>query len=158
MSQRQAIRMTPDEVDVFLAAGFRARIATVDRHGSPHVVPITYVLLDGCVAFWAELGSQKIVNLQHDPRVACIIDEGADFPELKGVEILGSAELRDDPDSAARIADAFLTKVPVEWHDMARAQLAELATERVVVAIKPARVNSWDHTKVPGLRPQDVGR
>ncbi len=158
MSQREAIRMDDQGVEAYLAANSRARVSTLDRNGSPHVVPITYVVLDGGIAFWGDRGSQKVVNLRRDPRVACIIDDGVDFPELRGVELIGSAELHDDAASAERLTELFLTKVPEEWREVARDQLTELAAERVVVLIKPARVISWDHTKVPGLRAQDVGR
>ena len=150
--------MTDDEVAAYLAQSFRARVSTLDRTGSPHVVPITYVLLDGSVAFWTDRGSQKVANIARDPRVACIVDDGVDFPELRGVEILGHAELREDADAGARVTDLFCERVPEEWRDFARGQLEELATERVVVAIKATRVNSWDHSKVPGIRPQDIGR
>lgn len=46
MSMRDAIRMDDDEVAAFLASGFRAHVSTLNRDGSPHVVPITYVVLD----------------------------------------------------------------------------------------------------------------
>jgi PPOX class probable F420-dependent enzyme len=158
MSKREAIRMADHEVEAYLAAHARARVSTLDRNGSPHVVPITYVILDGSLAFWGDRGSQKVVNLRRDPRVACIIDDGVDFPELRGVELIGEAELHDDPASAARVTELFLSKVPEEWREMAREQLTELAAARVVVVVSAARVISWDHTKVPGLRAQDVGR
>ena len=158
MSQRKAIRMDDQEVEVYIAASSRARVSTLDKGGAPHVVPITYTVLDGNVAFWADRGSQKVVNLRHDPRVACVIDDGVDFAELRGVEILGNTELHDDPETTSRVTELFCAKVPEEWREAARTVLEELAGERIVVAINAEKVNSWDHSKVPGLRPQDVGR
>lgn len=158
MSQRKAIRMDDQAVEAYIASGVRARVSTLDGRGAPHVVPVTYTVLDGRVAFWADRGSQKVVNLRRDPRVACIIDDGVDFGEFRGVEIIGEAELDDDPDTTSRVIELFCAKVPEEWIETARATLTELASERIVVAIKAERVNSWDHSKVPGLRPQDVGR
>ncbi|MBA3764905.1 MAG: pyridoxamine 5'-phosphate oxidase family protein [Actinobacteria bacterium] len=70
--------MDDQGVEAYLAANSRARVSTLDRNGSPHVVPITYVVLDGGIAFWGDRGSQKVVNLRRDPRVACIIDDGVD--------------------------------------------------------------------------------
>lgn len=157
MSQRKAIRMDDQAVEAYVAASSRARVSTLDRRGAPHVVPITYTVLDGSVAFWADRASQKVANLRRDPRVACVIDDGVDFAELRGVEILGNAELHDDPETTARVTDLFCAKVPEEWRETARTVLDELAAERIVVAIEATRVNSWDHSKVPGLRPQDVG-
>ncbi len=158
MSKRKAIRMDDQEVEVYIAASSRARVSTLDKRGAPHVVPITYTVLDGSVAFWADRGSQKVANLRRDPRVACVIDDGVDFADLRGVEILGNAELHADPETASRVTELFCAKVPEEWRDTARTVLDELAAERIVVAVNAEKVNSWDHSKVPGLRPQDVGR
>lgn len=122
------------------------------------MVPVTYTVLDGSVAFWADRGSQKVVNIRRDPRVECVIDDGVDFAEFRGVEICGEAELRDDPDTVSRVTELFCARVPEEWRETARAMLTEPAAERIVVAIRAERVNSWDHSQVPGLGPQDAGR
>jgi hypothetical protein len=157
MSMREAIRMDDAEVEAFLAEGARGRIATLDRDGSPHVVPIAYVLLDGVLTFWADNVSQKMVNLQRDPRIACIVDDGLEFQELRGVELIGRAVLSDDAGLNERIADAFCLKVPDEHRDAARATLLALAAERTAVQIETSRVNSWDHNKMFGVKPQDIG-
>src|SRR5688572_9143204 len=114
MTMRDLVRMDDDEVAAFLAAGFRAHVSTINRDGSPHVVPITYVVLDAKVAFWADNVSQKMVNLRRDPRVAAVVDTGVDFQELQGVQLLGTAELRDDEDTNSRVADLFALKAPEE--------------------------------------------
>lgn len=158
MSKRDAVRMTDDEVALFLTTGVRCRIATLDRHGAPRVVPVNYVVLDGRVAFWADPGSQKVINLRRDPRVSCVVDDGEEFDQFQGVELIGTADIRDDETTAAQMIDAMLGTIPPEWHEVARPHLAELATKRVVVAIDADRTISWDHSKVPGLTPEDVGR
>lgn len=158
MSKRDAIRMDDDEVAHFLEANVRCRIATIDGHGAPRVVPVNYVVLDGRVAFWSDPGSQKVVNLRRDPRVSCVVDEGEEFDQFRGVELVGTAEIRDDEATAAQMIDAMLDTIPTEWRDVARPHLADLATKRVVVAIDAHRTVSWDHSKVAGLTPEDVGR
>src|SRR5207247_10880229 len=90
-TRRDEIRMDDGEVATFLESNFRARVATIDRDGWPHVVPITYVVLDGRLTFWADRGSQKLVNLQRDPRIACIVDDGLTFEELRGLQVVGIA-------------------------------------------------------------------
>lgn len=150
--------MDDDEVAAFLASGFRAHVSTINRDGSPHVVPITYVLFDGKVAFWADNVSQKMVNLQRDPRIAAVVDAGVDFQELQGVELLGTAELRADEETNGRIANLFALKAPEEHRADARAMLLALAAERTAVIVEPARVASWDHRKLAGgAKPQDLG-
>lgn len=154
---REAIRMDDSEVAAFLAAGMRARVSTIGRGGGPHVVPITYVLLDGLLTFWADNVSQKMVNLRRDPRIACVVDDGVEFQELRGVQVIGTTVLADDEVTNGRIADAFCSKVPVEHRDAARVTLLGLAAERTAVIVHPERVTSWDHTKLFGVKPQDIG-
>ena len=158
MSMRDLVRMDDDEVAAFLAAGFRAHVSTINRDGSPHVVPITYVLLDGKLAFWADNVSQKMVNLQRDPRIAAVVDSGVDFQELQGVELKGTADLRGDEETNGRIADLFALKAPEAHRAGARDMLLALAAERTAVIVEPQRVASWDHRKLAGgAKPQDLG-
>jgi PPOX class probable F420-dependent enzyme len=159
MSMRELVKMDDAEVAAYVAAQSRAHVSTLNQDGSPHVVPVSYVVLDGCVAFWADNGSQKVVNMQRDPRVAVVIDDGVDFQELRGVVVSGNAELSDDQTTSERVADLFCEKVPDEHKEAARSMLLGLAAERTVVAVKPARVASWDHMKLSGTaRAQDLGR
>lgn len=158
MTMRDLIRMGEDEVAEFLAANFRARVSTVNKDGSPHVVPISYVVLDGRLAFWGDNVSQKLVNLQRDPRIAAVVDTGVDFQELQGVELVGTADLRNDEDTNGRIADLFASKAPVEHREGAKAMLLSLAAERTAVIVDAARVASWDHRKLGGTATaQDLG-
>ena len=150
--------MDDDEVAAFLAANVRAHVSTLNKDGSPHVVPIAYVVLDGKLAFWGDNVSQKMVNLQRDPRVAAVIDTGVDFQELQGVVLEGTAELRTDDETNGRIADLFAAKAPEEHREAAKEMLLGLAAERTAVTIHPTKVASWDHRKLAGgARPQDLG-
>ena len=48
--------MTPAEVAEFLAGERRAHLATINPDGTPHVVPLSYVVIDGRVTFWTDPG------------------------------------------------------------------------------------------------------
>jgi nitroimidazol reductase NimA-like FMN-containing flavoprotein (pyridoxamine 5'-phosphate oxidase superfamily) len=158
MSQRSALRMSADEVDAHLRAGSICRVATHDAVGWPHVVPVAYVVLDGAIAFWADPESRKVVNLRRDPRVTCIVDEGTDMTDLRGVMVRGIAEVLDDRATSERVAGLFLDKVPEEYRDHARPRIVGLIDVRIVVVVNPSDVVSWDHRKVDGVAPQDIGR
>lgn len=158
MSQRHAIRMTDDEVESFLASESRCRVATIDGRGRPRVVPVEYVVFQDRLTFWADPESQKVVNLRRNPGVACVIDTGANFGELRGLELVGDASIVDDLDTSREVAELFVERLPTEWQEVARSQLHELASERVAIIITPTKTISWDHSKVPGLTPADIGR
>jgi PPOX class probable F420-dependent enzyme len=155
---RDLIRMDDAEVSAFLAASVRAHVTTLNKDGSPHVVPISYVLLDGELTFWGDNASQKLVNLQRDPRVGAVVDTGVDFQELQGVVLEGTAELRTDDATNGRIADLFAAKAPEEHREGAKQMLLSLAAERTAVTIHATKVASWDHRKLGGgARAQDLG-
>jgi PPOX class probable F420-dependent enzyme len=155
---RDLIRMTDDEVAAFLSAGTRVYVSTLSKDGTPHVVPMAYVVLDGKVAFWADEHSQKVKNIRRDPRVGAVVETGTQFEDFKGVQLRGTAEIAEDEATSMRVAGAMLARVPDEYKDMARPTLEGLARDRIVVSIEPTKIASWDHTKLSGLRPQDIGR
>jgi len=155
---RELIRMDEGEVAAYLAGSVRARVATVGKDGTPHVVPMSYVVLDGNIAFWADNASQKMLNLQRDARVSVIVDDGMEFQELRGVQVTGTATLHDDEATNGRIADLFALLAPEEHREAAKAMLLSLAAERTAVVIHPSRVASWDHRKLGGgARAEDLG-
>ncbi|NED50396.1 pyridoxamine 5'-phosphate oxidase, partial [Micromonospora aurantiaca] len=41
-SKRDKIKMTPDEVDAYLADNFKVQIATIGKDGEPHLVTMFY--------------------------------------------------------------------------------------------------------------------
>ena len=48
----------------------------------------------GRIAFWTYGRSQKIRNLERDPRISLLVEDGEDYFELRGVSISGTAEMR----------------------------------------------------------------
>ncbi len=96
-SQRQRIRMTEAEVSAFLASQRKISVATLNPDGSAHVMPMYYVMVEGRVAFWSYTKSQKIRNLQRDPRVTVMAEAGDAYFDLRGVQIRGLAHVSADP-------------------------------------------------------------
>ena len=89
----RSIAMGPEEVDAFLAEERTCRVGTVDAEGTPHVSPLWFVW-DG-TALWLNsiVRSQRWVNLTRDARLSIVVDAGHDFMELRGVELIGRAEV-----------------------------------------------------------------
>ena len=70
MSRRDRIVMTAAEAAAFLDAGRTVTCATLMRDGRPHLMPLWYVLRDGELWSWTYAKSQKVRNLERDPRCA----------------------------------------------------------------------------------------
>lgn len=84
--------MSKDELHAFLNRGtFTAKLATVREDGSPHVVPVWFVLdADDNIIFGTESSSVKGKNISRDPRV-CICVDDEEYP-YAFVSIFGEAE------------------------------------------------------------------
>ena len=78
--------------------------------------------------------------------------------DLRGVMVRGMAEVLDDRATSERVAGLFLDKVPEEYRDLARPGLVDLIDVRIVVVVHPSDVVSWDHRKIDGVTPHDIGR
>lgn len=158
MSERARLAMSDDEVRAFLDAGRRVQVATINPDGTPHLVPMSYALVDGRLALWTDPRSKKVANLRRDPRLSCLVEEGTRFADYRGVQLSGRAELLDDPETSLRMGLALYERYGGPLTDQLREAAASLAPERVMIAVVATRVVSWDHRKVADLRPSQVGR
>jgi hypothetical protein len=99
-------------------------------------------------------GTQKIVNLQRDPRVSLLVESGREYSELKGVVIYGTAELNEDADAIVATLVAASQKDATKTGTEARAPMNEgmkqSAAKRILIRVKPDRIVSWDHSKLQG--------
>ncbi len=98
VNQRAQIKMTPEEIDGFLAERRPVSLCSINHDGSIHAVAMWYGFLDGMLAFETKAKSQKAQNLRRDPRMTCMAEDGDYYEELRGVELVGTAEFIDDPD------------------------------------------------------------
>ena len=157
MSSRELLRMSSDEVVAFLVANHRAHVGTINPDGTPHVVPLSYVILDGELTFWTDPRSRKVANIRRDPRVTCLVEDGTHFAELRAVQVCGHAEVGADGETSVRVGLALFQRAAGVVDEEVRATVASLAAERVAVIVHPERIVSWDHRKLPGVRAGEIG-
>jgi PPOX class probable F420-dependent enzyme len=150
-SRRDLIRMTDDEVDEFLHGRHTVNIATFAPDGTIHLVAMWYGFIDGHVAFETFGKSQKVKNLQRDPRITCLVEDGHGYEELRGVEIVGRAVLHDDWDVVLDLAMEVAGRYyGIDDPDDARAVAEGIAKKRVAIEVVPDKIVSWDHSKLGG--------
>jgi PPOX class probable F420-dependent enzyme len=149
-SGRAAVRMSDDEIAEFLASSEKVQVATIGPDGSPHLTTLFYVVQDGKVAFWTYASSQKVKNLERDPRITLLIEDGDDYFELRGVTIHGKAELVTDEDGIRAIGTAVAAVMAkgVDLGDFGRQQVERQVRKRYGVVVTPTKVASWDHRKM----------
>jgi PPOX class probable F420-dependent enzyme len=149
--------MSDQEVAEFLHLCRRTQLATINADGTPHVVPMSYVVLDGRLTVWTDPRSRKVVNLRRDSRVSCLVEDGASFAEFRAVQLSGRGVVDDDPETSLRVGLALFERSNGELDDTLRATVAGLVMARVAVTVHPERVVSWDHRKMPGVGAVEIG-
>jgi len=123
--------------------------ATINHDGAIHLVAMWYGFLEGAVAFHTKAKSQKAVNLRRDPRITCLVEEGDKYEELRGVELVGRAELVEDPERMFEVGvSVFERSKSITYTDDRRADVEAFLNKRVAVKVHVDRVVSWDHRKL----------
>lgn len=154
---RKDITMTPDEQQAFLAQGHTLIVTTIGKDGWPHVAPMWYLMDDGKVAFRSFTKSQKIVNLERNPKITVLLEVGETYEELRGIMIKGTARLVTDPgevlamygELSKRYAFVGNEPVPLEGEAL-EATFGRFAAKNTGVIVEPDKIVSWDHPKLSG--------
>jgi nitroimidazol reductase NimA-like FMN-containing flavoprotein (pyridoxamine 5'-phosphate oxidase superfamily) len=152
VKQRDKVAMTSEEVDQLLDSQHKVQLATNGHDEFPHLVTMYYVLVDGLITFWTYRTSQKALNLERDPRISCLVEVGEQYFDLKGVLVQGRARRIKDPaavlEVGRRITAVF--SEPMADGDAMTDYVEQAARKRIGYAVEPARVISWNHTKLLG--------
>ena len=151
MSRREQIRLTSAEQTAFLHEQRVVVCATNGVRGWPHLMPLWYVVRDGELWAWTYGKSQKIRNLERDPRATLQVEDGESYEELRGVMIEAQTELHGDLDTVSTLGAELMARYAggdptPEIEAAVRAQ----AGKRVALQFRPERVTTWDHRKLGG--------
>jgi PPOX class probable F420-dependent enzyme len=163
MSRRAEIVLSPAEQADLLETERVVVVSSLGPRGWPHSMPMWFVVREpqgeplpgqsGELWVWTYAKSQKVKNLERDPRATLLIETGAEYTELRGMQIEARAELiRDTP----RVA-AFGHELTIRYAEGidsiegdAAAALEAQAAKRVAIRFEAVRVASWDHRKLGG--------
>ena len=127
-------------------------MATNGPTGIPHLIAMWYGVIDGKIYFETKAKSQKVKNLLRDPKIACMIEAGDTYDQLRGVAIEGAAHIisdTTDPEYWAAGVSVF-ERYNAPYTDEMKPFVEIMLNKRVIVRIDPVRVRSWDHRKLGG--------
>ena len=144
MSVRDRISMSETEVAAFLAEARTLNVATLGPDGAIHIVAMWFVMHGTSPVFWTYAKSQKARNLSRDARLSALTEAGESYGTLRGVELIGTAELVTDPAQVLSIGRELSAKYAGLGSD---GDLSLAAAKRIGVILRPARTISWDHRK-----------
>ena len=162
MSRRDQIVLSPAEQLELLQSQRVVVVCTHGPRGWPHAMPMWFTLrrpeeeplADGPpqeVWIWTYAKSQKVRNLERDPRATLLIETGEDYLQLRGVQLECAAELIRE---AERVSE-FGKDLTVRYSDCidsiegdTAAALETQAAKRVAIRFRAVRAASWDHRKL----------
>ena len=156
VNQRKAIQMTPEEVDAFLAERRAMTMCSISPDGSIHAVAMWYGFMEGAIAVETKTKSQKVQNLRRDPRLTLLFEDGDYYDELRGVELVGKAEIIDDPERLWPLGVSVFERYYGAFTDDLKPFVETMLHKRVAIKLHVERTVSWDHRKL-GLPPTRPG-
>jgi hypothetical protein len=175
VSRREQIKMSDAEVAAFLAEQQTVTCATAGPRGWPHLMPLWYVVRDVPVGAggagaspagpvprlwsWTYAASQKVRNIERDPRATLQVEAGELYQELRGVMLECEAVVHRELNDVAALGRELFTRyassrggapaaeLPPEMAEVVAAQ----AAKRVGLEFVELRRASWDHRKLGGV-------
>jgi PPOX class probable F420-dependent enzyme len=155
VNQRGQIKMTPEEIDGFLHERRPMTMCTLNHDGSIHAVAMWYGFVDGSIGIETKAKAQKAVNLRRDSRITCMFEDGDHYEELRGVELVGTAEILEDKDKMWELGVNLFERYNGAYSEEMRPFVEAMLHKRIVAKVNVERTVSWDHRKLglPSTRP-----
>ena len=151
MSRRDQIKLSEAELLELLESERVAIVSSLGPRGWPHSMPMWFVPRDGEIWIWTYAKSQKVRNLERDPRATVLVETGREYGELRGVMIEAEAEIHRDGETVLGFAEELSLRYAEGISSVdgdAKTALEAQAPKRVAISFKPVRTASWDHRKL----------
>jgi hypothetical protein len=162
--------MSEAEVVAFLDQERTVTCATLGPRGWPHLMPLWYVVrdADGAPAAgeerrpriwaWTYASSQKVRNLERDPRATLQVEEGEQYQELRGAMFECDVIVHREPHAVAELGREIFRRYasprgqpPAErLVPEVAAMVDKQAAKRVALEFVERRRATWDHRKLDG--------
>jgi PPOX class probable F420-dependent enzyme len=128
-------------------------VSSLGPRGWPHSMPLWYVPRGGEIWIYTYAKSQKVRNLERDPRATLLLETGHEYGELRGIQIEAEADIHRDVDTVFECARELTLRYASGISSLegdAAAALRAQARKRVAVRFEPKRTATWDHRKLGG--------
>jgi PPOX class probable F420-dependent enzyme len=153
MSRRDQIELSESEQRELLESQRIVVVSSIGPRGWPHSMPLWYVPRDGEVWIYTYAKSQKVRNLERDPRATLLLETGREYAELRGVMIEAEAEIHRGIETVYPLAEELTLRYAEGLQSVegdAEAALRAQARKRVAIRFVAHRTASWDHRKLGG--------
>jgi hypothetical protein len=115
-------------------------------------MPLWYVVREGRVWSWTYAKSQKVRNLERDPRATLQVEAGVDYRLLRGVMFETDVTIHREADDVGALGvEIFERYTGGALDDDTRAMIAAQAPKRVALEFVERSRVTWDHRKLAGV-------
>lgn len=149
---RVDLTMAPGAVRAFLEEPNTGVLTTLTKAGWPHSAGMWFVQENEALLMWTYGKSQKTKNVERDPRVSFLVEQGQPYLDLRGVLVQGRAEIVRNAEEIARIGrlvyDRYVfPKNGVSADEGPHLEIERQSHKRVGLIIPFDKITSWDHSK-----------
>jgi PPOX class probable F420-dependent enzyme len=145
-NRRSQIALSAEEVAAYLASARTAVLVTIGPDGAPDPVGMWFVMDGDDLVMRTYAKSQKVRNLERNPRGSVLVEDGESYETLRGVQLTGRVSLSRDVDRVLDVVAGLAAKYE-GVDDLDREPLRGYAAKQSVLRLHPERVVSWDHRK-----------
>lgn len=116
-------------------------LSTIGKDGFPHTVPIGYFVADGKIYIGCIDNTQKVKNIERNPKVSLMLESGTKMDDIKGVLIKANARIiRRDEDRV------YVSRLAALQRGVAEADIPTTAKPgSVYVQATPNKFISWNY-------------
>ncbi len=142
MARKRLVHPSEDEVNEYLDQRAEwAILTTIGPDGYPHSVPLGYFRFGDDLVLGVREGSQKIKNVERNPRVAVVVTSAKETGDITGVLLQGDATLIRD--AAERLA---IARESARQRGTAEGHLPDsVSPDGVYVKVSRHRLVTWSY-------------
>ena len=118
-------------------------LATIDKSGTPHIVPVWYMYNSKNIYVGTNTNTEKAKNIKKHKKVSFCVDVGVNSPDIFGVMGQGTAKLIKDTDSVSRLAKKILLRY---FKDLKNKSAQEILDDTdCIIEIVPTNYSIWKY-------------
>ena len=118
-------------------------LATIDKTGTPHIVPVWYMYSTNKIYIGTNTKTEKAKNIKTSKKVSFCVDVGVNSPSIFGVMGQGTAKLIKDTNTVSRLAKKILLRY---FKDLNNKSAQEILDDTdCIIEIMPKKYAVWKY-------------
>ena len=129
--------------DEFLKNQKILHLATVNKTGMPHIVPVWYMYMSKKIFIGTNIKTEKAKNVKNHKKVSFCVDIGIHAPNIFGVMGVGNAKLIKEKTTVSKLAKKILLRY---FNTLERKSAKEILDDTdCIIEILPNEFSVWKY-------------